>query len=464
MISLSSREFTLELAKFVAELMYEDIPPEVVARTKLAILDALGIALGAYGTQHSLVKAVVNIAQISSQVKESTIIGDGRKVSCLEASWANSTLANVLDFSDGHFAAGHINDRVVPPALAVAERGHATGKEFLTSVLAGYEVYIRLAYSMFKTTDPASLRTPYFVALGPIAVSASAGKLLGLAPRQIAGAMGLASSIQVCGAQYATSGGNEKDLTPGHESRRGVLAAMLAGEGVMGSTDILEGSRGLGKALSDGFEPDELIKGLGRGYKITDCYFKPYSACKYLHSSIEAASKVWQKHRPDPEEIEKITITTNAASASRANYDIKSHVSAIFSHPYQVAVALREGGSDLPIYWEKKMKDGVIGRLLEKTKMVPDPKFDEMYKNRLKNGATWPAEVTVQMKNGAIYRETVMNPKGDPQSPMSPEEVHEKFIALASMTLPRGKVDRVIDTIANLDSIEDVNRLSSFLS
>jgi 2-methylcitrate dehydratase PrpD len=459
-----SREYTLELAKFVSESSFEDIPPQVVARTKLAILDALGIALGAYGTGHPLVKAIVNIAEISSQAKESTIIGNGRKVSCLDASWANSTLANILDFSDGHFAAGHINDRVVPPALAVAEREHATGKEFLASVLVGYEVYIRLAYSMFRTTEPASLRTPYFVALGPVAVSASAGRLLRLTPRQVAGAMGLASSIQICGAQYAMSGGNEKDLTSGHESRRGVLAALLAHEGVMGSTDILEGSSGLGKALSDGFQPDELLRGLGREYEITGCYFKPYSACKYLHSSIEAASKIWQKHKPAPNDIEKINIATNAASASRANYEIKSHVSAIFSHPYQVAVALREGGFDLPIYWEAKMRDGVIGELLKKTKMVSDPRFNEMYKTRLTGGATWPAEVEVQMKNGAIYKETVINPKGDPQSPMSPEEVREKFIKLALMALPRERVDRVLDAIGRLESIEDVNELSALLS
>jgi 2-methylcitrate dehydratase PrpD len=452
--------YTKTLARFVRNTRFEDLPKQVIERTKLHILDAIGITLGAFGTKHPIIKSLISLVSESGGRKESTIFGSGEKTTCLDAAMVNSIMANFLDASDGHYAGGHINDRIVPVAFAVAEREEATGRDLITATLLGYETYIRLAYTMFRKTQPASLRSPYFVVLGVISGALTAGKLLGLDEDQLAGATGLAASIQICGAQYALSGGHEKDLVPGHESRRAVISALMAQKGILGSQNILEGKRGLCHALSDEYDLDELVKNFGQSYKITECYFKPFPACRFLHTSIEASLKILHKYKINPEEIDSVVVKTNSDSAGRANYEIRSHVNAIFSHQFQVAVALREGKVDLPISWREKMQDPIIMGLIKKVRIEVDPKFEKMYQRRTAYRGTWPAKVQVKMQNGKTYTSTVVSPKGDMANPMSREDIKEKFFRLGSMALPKDRLNQIFMQVSRLEQIGDVSELT----
>jgi len=450
------RGYTNLLAEYVVRTEFKDLPEEALTVVKLHLLDGLGIALGAYGTGHWLIKNLIDLALETGGKKEATILGAGEKVPSPEAAFANGVLANFLDYSDGHFMGGHINDRLVPVALATAERVGASGKELLTALTVGYEVYIELAYALFPEVEPASVQLPYFVMLGPLAGAAMAGKLLNLKEKQIAGALGLAASIQLTGAQYVLSGGHEKDLSSGHEARRGLLAALLAERGILGSPSILEGERGLFKAI--GAPPSAAVE-LGRRWRITECYIKPYPACRYLHASIEAALNLVREREVDARDIEKVIVSTNTSSARRVSYEIKSHVNAIFSHAYQVAAVLHYGRVDLPTVWEEKVRDPLFLELMRKVEVRATPEYDRLYQRRSLERPPWPAEVEVLTRDGRRYRSQVLTPKGDPTNPLTAEEVHEKFVNLAEKVLPRGSPTRVIELVDRLETVPNVGEL-----
>lgn len=454
--------FTREIAAYVARTSFSDLPTGALGRLKLHVLDALGIALGAYGTGHRLIGGLIEIARERGGGKgdEATILGSGLRVPCSEAAMVNAVLSNFLDFSDGHFMGGHINDRLVPVALAVAEYTEASGREFLTALSVGYEVYIELSYQLFSRVEAASVALPYFVMLGTLAGAAVAGKLLGLGEEEIAGALGSAASIQIGGAQYVLSGGHEKDLCPGHEAHRAVLAALLAGKGIMGSGDILEGERGIARALGVKLAPPS---GLGKGERIWECYIKPFPACRYLHASIEATMKIVEEHAFDPSEIVKATVRTNSSSAKRNTYEIRSHVNAIFSHAYQVATVLREGRPDLPTAWEEKVRTPSFMELMRKIDVLATPEYDELFRERSLTQPPWPAEVEVVLEDGTRYRSQVLQPKGDPGNPMSPEEIRRKFVDLAGKALPKGRLAEVIGVVERLEELPDMSRLVRLL-
>ena len=52
---------TRAIAEYVARTQFADLPRAAVATTKLHILDALGIMLGAYGTRHALIRGLIEL-------------------------------------------------------------------------------------------------------------------------------------------------------------------------------------------------------------------------------------------------------------------------------------------------------------------------------------------------------------------------------------------------------------------
>jgi len=452
--------YTRAIAKYVRETRFSNLPQEAIDSAKLHLLDAIGIMLGAYRTGHALIQGLIELVTESGGKEEATIVGLGEKTSCPDATMTNSVLANFLDFSDGHFTGGHINDRLVPVTLAAAERVGASGRDLLTALVLGYEVYIDLASALFGTREPASVRSPFFVILGALSGVVPAGKLLNLDEEQLAGALGLAASIQLAGAQYVVSGGHEKDLTVGHESRRAILSALIAEKGILGSRDILEGERGIINVLD---AKPELPTGLGKRYRIVECYTKPYPACRFLHASIEATMNLKSLYEIPVSEIEKVYVRTNTSSAGRASYTITSHIHAIFSHPYQVATVLIDGHPSLPICWSEKIRHPAFKDLLGRIEMAVDSKYERMYQHRSLNQPPWPAEVEVVMRDGKSFRSEVLSPKGDPLNPMTPAEVRSKFTKLTEGVLSPARQGKVVDKVDHLEELANVEDLVTLL-
>lgn len=453
---------TRRVAEFVETAQIEEFPQDAVQWVKLHLLDGVGNMLGAYATRHPLLEGLTRLARESSGRAEATVVGAGGKVACADAAMTNAVMANFLDFSDGHFMGGHINDRLVPACLAVSERVGASGRDFLAALLLGYEVYVHLAYTLFGAVEPAAVRLPYFVVLGPLSGAAATGRLLSLSADQIAGAMGLAASFQLAGAQYVCSGGHEKDLSPGHEARRAVVGALLAQQGILGSQDIVEGERGLRRLVGAG-PPRGMDLDLGGSYRIAECYFKPYPACRYLHASIEAALEV-RDCGFDSKDIDHVVVRTNSASAARTSYEIRSHVNAIFSHPYQVAVALVEGKADLPTEWSAKLKDPRIAALMPRIQVQSTPDYDELHHGRSLRQPPWPAEVEVVLRDGTRRAARVLSPRGDPGNPLTPDEILGKFSTLAGRALGPSAVSMVTETVLKLDQVPHIGALTELLT
>ncbi|MHA2226807.1 MAG: MmgE/PrpD family protein [Candidatus Hodarchaeales archaeon] len=467
-MTISNNELTLgeKFAKFVIETDFDNIPESAVARAKSVVFDFAGITLAGYGTRHPLIKSLLGYARAKAAKEEATILGAGIRTSAEDAAFSNSVLSNFLDSSDGHYMGGHINDRVVPVALSVAESVGASGKDFLTAVVLGYEAYIRLAYVLFRTAEAASTkRSPLFVVLSTLSGVAPAGKLLGLTTEQMAGAMGLAASAQIVSSQYTISGGNEKDFVCGQESRRAVMATFLAKHGILGSKDILEGKRAVGRVISESCNWDEFLEDLGtpQGFKIEEGYFKPWPACKFLHSTIEAAMNLVRDEQVKEQDIDEVIIKLNSDSARRSAFKFYSHVNAIFSHPYQAVTVLVDGKPDLPIKWPEKLQNPRITQLLERTKVEVNDEFEKMYFKKTIEGGTWPATVGVKLKDGRYLESTVMSPKGDPTVPMSDEDLKIKIANLSQGVLDRNLIEMIYKAVQNLDQVEDIGSFAKDL-
>ena len=135
--------YTKQLADYAVKLQYQDLPKDVVEQAKMLTLHTLGVALAACPTEQGK-NAIALAKEMGGQKKEATILGDGSKVPCAQAAFANGALADILDWEDCSWT-GHPSACVIPTALAFGERCGASGKDYITSVVTAYEVYERIA-------------------------------------------------------------------------------------------------------------------------------------------------------------------------------------------------------------------------------------------------------------------------------------------------------------------------------
>ncbi len=72
--------------------------------------------------------------------------------------------------------------------------------------------------------------------------------------------------------------------------------------------------------------------------------------------------------------------------------------------------------------------------------------------------------VRIKLKNNREFSKRVDVAKGNPENPLSQEEIIEKYQGCAEPVIGQDKVDRSIHLIMNLDKIADMNRLMDLFS
>ena len=129
---------TCILADFISGLEYEDLPLDVIEKTKEAILDYVGALLAGCSRGSILSERLIELIIRNGGTQEATIIGQKAKVPVFNAALCNGVLSHVVELDDGHrIARGHPGVTVISAALAAAEYLGSSGKELITAIAAG---------------------------------------------------------------------------------------------------------------------------------------------------------------------------------------------------------------------------------------------------------------------------------------------------------------------------------------
>src|SRR5262245_37723986 len=242
MASPSVSPVSRPLAERIAGFRWRDIPPAVGAAARLVLLDTLGAMRAAAAPRYPASRIVMEFVRRLGGTPESTLVGQGRRTSCLNAALANGTLAYYCDIEPYHAGAiVHAPAAVIPACLAVAEKEGASGRRFLAAVVLGNEVACRVSYAL----DPVALYDRGFhpsAIAGAFGAAAAAGFLFRLRPERQAVALGLAMQ-QACGLLAWADDPTEHShpLNPGLAASHGTAAAYLARLGFGGPPAPFEG-------------------------------------------------------------------------------------------------------------------------------------------------------------------------------------------------------------------------------
>ena len=446
---------TMELAKFVGNSTYERLPAEVISRAKTCILDQIGVQVGV--SRKPWLKIAYEYIMGLGGREEATIVGYGNKTTAENAAFVNATFGHGFEMDDVYSPAlAHPGPVVVPAVLAVGEREHISGKDLILAVTMGYEVMGRVGHAL----SPTQLYRGFhpLSAAGPLGSSTAVAKALRLEEGKIIHAMAIGASFSCGLTECYKSGGEVKRYHAGIVASGGIRAASLAKLGLTGPSTILEGPLGI-RAFSDSFTPEVLLERLGQYYVVNNIWQKKYSCNGMIHAPIDAVEAIRVKHEINLSDIQEIVVGSNGHAVNEVGSirEPKDIFGFQFSMNYSLALQLVKGGNGFSDYTEENMKDPMIANLSKKIRVEKDEYIDSLFPGKI------GGKVTMKMKDGRSYSETVEDCRGTPLNPMSKVELENKVRNVARMTVGEAKINRIIEMVNHLEDVKDVGELAALL-
>lgn len=414
------------LARFASELRYEDIPQDVIERTKNLYADWVGSALAGKGGRP--VEALAAFAKkMAPQAGPCEILISRERTTPYFAAFVNGASSHYAEQDDVHNGSVfHPAAVVVPAALAVAQELGADGKAFLTAVVVGYEVGIRVGeflgrshYRVFHTTGTA----------GTLAAAAAAGSLLRLNAEQMLDAFGSAGTQAAGLWEFLADAADSKQLHTAKAAADGMMAAYLAKDGFKGAKRILEGPRGMAAGMSSDADATKLVAGLKERWTVVETSFKFHASCRHTHPAADALAKVLADHQVTPDQVRSVTTHVHQGAIDVLGPVVNPVTvhQAKFSMGTVLGLIAERGSASVKDFDSHYADDAVIV-FREKVSMSLDDEVDSAYPQR------WIGKVTVLTNDGKTLLGRVDEPKGDPGNTLSRDEIREKFIRLVDFS------------------------------
>lgn len=445
------------LASFIVELSFDEIPNHIVEKTKDTVLDTLGCAIA--GATSDATSAALALVDELGGKPESTIIGSKKKTSCANAAFVNGIMAKCFDF-DGPQIGGHNSPILVPLALALAERDKLSGREAIEAMVAGVEVMGRVAKALgpehqvphgFHTTSTC----------GVFGATAAAGKLLKLDKEKMTQALGIAGSCVGGTESYLQEGSWTNSFHCGKPAFNGIVCAILARNGFTGPKWIFEGIDGILQTYSPRgtTDPSMLTDGLRTKWYSGERFigYKRYASCGSMHSCLDAFETLMTEKRIDPEEIVEVT---SCSGFSNYKYNCtppwrkvapSSIVEGIFSMPFCMGILAYRKRLTVAQWLERGiLEDEKIRSLARKVNCLV--KYDSELHSVVR--------VDIRTTDGVVH-----STSGTFRRPFTVQEFEAKFAMNNSVTglLSRDGVEEMKKLLRRLDTLPDVDRIMTLL-
>jgi 2-methylcitrate dehydratase PrpD len=254
------------------------------------------------------------------------------------------------------------------------------------------------------------------------------------------------------------SGESGKSFQVAKAAQSGVLAALMAQHGADGPESVFEGEKGFFKAFAG--KPcnrESICRNLGTDFHLPGVYFKKHAACRHIHSALDAVAEIVARHTPAPEKIESIDIETYSIAKSLTGHLAAetSELGAKFSTPLAVGLLLVFGRSDSSVYQRRYISDPLVQSIARRVEVRVNPERDKAYPGQR------GANVTIRIE-GRSFAHEVTYPKGEPEHPLSDEEMASKFETNAGTLYAPDHVKRIRDIILDIDR-RGIRELTSML-
>ncbi len=400
------------------------IPDRVIEKLKLLLLDYIGVTLvGANRQKEKIQRAVDSEMDCGS----SSIIGIGGGHTLKNAIFFNGLSAHTLDFDDGvNRGIIHLGSPIFSALLPIMEKYNVEGEKILAAAALGYET----SFTMATSIQPIHKQMGYHATgtCGTLGVAMAVAEALEFDEKQKKDAFSVAALSASGSLKVLEDGSVLKPYNVAKAALNGYISAQMGMLGYEGPDDALSGENGFLRIMTGNPDMELQPVSINGSYAIEKAYIKPYAACRYCHPAIEAAIHLKENVNIETEEIESILVKTYRMAVNKHDHtEIKGCSSAKMSIPYSVAVAYVTGKAGIKEFEEEWVCNEDVLALASKVSVSESPEFTQEFPNRT------IAELEMKTKSGQSYHEFAEYPKGEPENPLSEDEVKDKFYSMGTL-------------------------------
>jgi 2-methylcitrate dehydratase PrpD len=446
------------LVDWISKAGIKDFPMPVLEIVKNQFLTIVGTTVA--GAMEDGCEEAVRLYRDLGGKEEATILIHGGRIPAHDAAFVNGVMARSLDLCDSMAPGPHVGAALITASLAASElAGGTKGADFLTALAIGNEVAARmnLSEAAYDGFDPTGICVVFGVA-------AAVSRILGLSHRETWNALALA--FNRCGGSFQShiDGSLGVRFVQGWVAEGGLLCARLAGKGITGPKNFLEGIYGYlhiyGKDL---FTAESTLAGLGEEFRVEKMVYKKYPSCALTQGPTEAILDLVRDEGISAENVSEIVVTVPPYTYKLVGHEFapgeNPRVDAQFSIRYCVANGLLEGSSRLEHFEKSRIRQGKAAELSKRVLVVPDKSLES-------RGHT-AMDMRLRMVDGREFLKRIDIAPGFPGNPLSPGDHEKRFkdcIGFAKKPIDAEKAARISSMIEGIEKAEDVTVFARLLT
>ncbi len=421
MSELTTRQFTQALLDRA-----DGITDGARAAARTLVTDVLGVAVAGADTPEGVI-ALRTMGPLGGP-GTSAVPLTGQRFDPATSALITGTMAYSIGLTDTHSQSiTHPGPSVVPTALAVGEMTGAGDEAILAAIVLGVETVVRVG----AVVNPSHRARGFHptATCNPFGAAVTASYLLGQTLDQTLSALGIAGSLAGGLYEFRHEGSMLMALHGGWPAHSGIKAALLAGGGFTGPSTVLEGPEGFFRAFADDIRPEHLaVASEGQPWGVQELALRPYNACRYAHSGIDALALIKAEHGPiAADDVKALTVWTHRTAVEQ-ECEPNSVVGARLSTAFTIALTFLQGPRQDPIS-EAELADDEVQSLLARTVIREDPRLTSLFPRE------WACRVVIELTDGRVLEAEVTVPNGEPANPLTEAEQVGKFARLAGPRL-----------------------------
>ena len=439
------KDVTRQLAQYLVSSQWRDVPVDVRREAVRSVFNWVGCCLG--GARHITTDRTLAALAEFSGAPEATVLGRNERLDILHAALLNGITSHVLDYDDTQL------DTIIHPAgpvasalLALGEKRHCSGADFMHAFVLGVETECRIG----KAVYPSHYDRGFHITgtTGVFGAAAAAGKLLGLTEQQMIWALGIAAT-QSAGLKEMF-GTMCKPFHPGSAAQNGLKAALLAAQDFTSSEQGIEAPEGFAFAYSDVQDFSRITDNLGQTYEVSSNTYKPFACGIVTHPIIDGCIQLRNEHQLQSAQIASVALRVNPLVLSLTGKTAPlTGLESKFSIYHASAVAIIRGTAGPNDFSDAAVQDAEVISLRGKVRAQADASVSEE-----------EAFVRITLNNGTVLDKHVEHAIGSMERPMTTEALEQKFAGQAITALPQSQIDRVMALCWDIESMTDVTQLA----
>jgi len=377
------------LSEFAANLDVEQLSPEILQTAKACLLYGLAVGVGTRHARPALLATAASQAAEGCNGGPATRLHDGIRTSVGNAVFANAVLLSGRVQGDSHIC-GHPGGVIIPAALAAIEQAKETGGALLASIVAGYEVALRIGRDHVSDINRRGFRaTPVYGVFGAAAAISRARRL---DAGRIRNCIGMAVNFAGGLREYVDAGTEESPFQAGFAARNATHIVDLIELGLDAAPSGLSGPAGFYQAYGSASRDDygaRIADELGKQFEFTNLTLKRYPACQFVRAVIRGVAAL--RTQSDDSQPERIVLRLNSYEANfvgmRFAGPFRTSAQTVMSAPFCAALAWLYGTATFQDL--RSFDNVVVNRLSQRVEVIADdtrPLFDPVVTVVLEGG------------------------------------------------------------------------------